>query len=343
MIRAIITEAGMQRDYLKGEMVKTLYFGGGTPSLIETADLVLILQSIREQFSFISDPEITLEANPDDLSLHKIRELQSAGINRLSIGIQSFSDQDLVRLNRSHNGSQAKDALRLAMENGFTNLSADLIYGIPGLSDQGWEHNVRSVLDSGITHLSCYALTQEPATAMDHQIRKGRFPALDATQAARQFELLDPWLENAGYEHYEISNFAIPGHRALHNSNYWKGVPYLGLGPSAHSFNGFSRQWNPANNQQYLSGIREGKCPFELEILTPDQQFNEYILVSLRTMEGCDLDLIASRWSKATQQNLWEKSRIYLGNGSMQQEGRMLKLTKSGWLFADRISAALFH
>ena len=341
-VGALLKEMEIQREYLLGEAVETIYFGGGTPSLLSEAELDAILGSLRRIFPLSAQPEITLEANPDDMNPVALAVWKKQGINRLSIGIQSFFDQDLTWMNRAHSSAQGTAAILGARQAGFENISIDLIYGTPGLSDLHWKKNVDQLLEWGIPHLSCYALTVEPKTALDHMIHTHRKSDVDPDAQATQFTLLMDWLAKAGYEHYEISNFALPGKRSRHNSSYWKGVKYLGLGPSAHSFDGHARQWNLSNNALYIKALQGGQVPFEKEELTGLQLLNEYIMTSLRTLEGCSLELVAARFGAARSQTLFKGSQIYLDRKQMDCQDGNLVLTKEGKLLADGIAAALF-
>lgn len=336
-IRSLLKEVSLQKDYLQGQSIETIYLGGGTPSQLDAGEIQQILEACREHYLISADPEITLEANPDDMQPGKLREWKAAGINRLSIGIQSFFDTDLQWMNRAHTAAQAKatlpDALAL-----FPNSSIDLIYGIPGLTDQRWRSNVETALAMGIPHLSCYALTVEPKTPLDKLVRLEKVPNTDPDHQSKQFLLLMQWIETAGYEHYEISNFAKPGYRSRHNTAYWQNKHYLGLGPSAHSYNGHSRQWNIANNKQYIDALEKDELLFEKEELTAVQQRNEYIMTSLRTMEGLD----TRQLDEAARIILLEKSKRYLASGMMKKNGEHLQLTREGKLLADGIAAALF-
>ncbi|NLR79221.1 radical SAM family heme chaperone HemW [Chitinophaga eiseniae] len=342
MVNSLLEEITLQKDYLGLEPVHTIYFGGGTPSLLDAVHLQSLLAKLRATFRVAADAEITLEANPDDLTADKLAMLKEVGINRLSIGIQSFHEADLVWMNRAHNSQQARDCIQLARETGFENLTIDLIYGGPTLSDEGWEQNVQQAIALGIPHLSCYALTVEPGTALDHFIKKKKMAPTDPDKAARHFEMLMQWLETAGYEHYEISNFALPGWHSRHNSSYWQGKSYLGLGPSAHSFNGVSRQWNIANNAQYIKSIAAGKVPFEIESLTTSMQFNEYIMTALRTSAGCQLEWVAEKFGTDLVNHLIANSQSFIRIGRMERVGDALRLTKAGRLFADGIAGDLF-
>lgn len=342
MVQCLLTETVLQKDYLAGHAIETIYFGGGTPSLLPAADITRLLDEIRIHYSVITGAEITLEANPDDLTAATLHSLRDAGINRLSIGVQSFFEEDLRWMNRAHNASQASGCLELAREAGFDNISIDLIYGGPTLKDEHWKQNVQKAIDLGIPHLSCYALTVEPGTALDHFIQHQKIPPIDPDKAALHFEMLMQWMEEAGYEHYEISNFAKPGKHSRHNSSYWQGRPYLGLGPSAHSFNGLSRQWNVANNSLYMQNIRKGIVPSEIEMLSPKMALNEYIMISLRTSEGCDLERVTERYGQDKSSQILAAAKEFTEKGWMLREGAMLKLTKAGKFFADGIAAAMF-
>jgi oxygen-independent coproporphyrinogen III oxidase len=338
LLQALLNETTLRRDYLGTATVETIYFGGGTPSLLTIEDLKLQIDCIRQNFPVSADAEITLEANPDDITEDILKGWKEIGINRLSIGVQSFFEEDLQWMNRAHTAQQAIGNLQLAKQY-FDNITIDLIYGTPQLTDEKWKHNVDTAIAIGIPHLSCYALTVEPKTPLQKMIDQHRSPDVNPDKQSAQFLLLMDWLEKAGYEHYEISNFAKPGWRSRHNSSYWRGAHYLGLGPSAHSFNGHSRQWNVANNQQYIESISKNSIPFEIEELTPTQQLNEYIMTTLRTAEGLDLRKVNSE----QHHRLLFESRNYLNSGLMKQEGEFLILTKEGKLLADGIAAALFQ
>lgn len=323
----------MQEGYLSGEEIETIYFGGGTPSICSKSEIENIVAAIYSTFTVKTGAEITLEANPDDITKEKLIDWKEAGINRLSIGIQSFFEEDLRWMNRAHTAMQAIHNLKLALQF-FANITIDLIYGTPQLTNEKWKQNVDTAIGLNIPHLSCYALTVEPKTALDKLIRQQKTMGINPDNQSEQFLLLMQWLEDAGYEHYEISNFAKPGWRSRHNSSYWQGSKYLGLGPSAHSFNGKERQWNIANNNIYIDSIQKGIIPLEKEILTETQQLNEYIMTSLRTMEGTKLSIAGNM--------LLEKSKKYIDSGLMKLENRSLILTRKGKLLADGIAADLF-
>jgi len=343
-VPALLKEMERRSDYLGADTIETVYFGGGTPSLLAPADLNAILDKIRELFDLRPDAEITLEANPDDLmDRQRLIAWRIAGINRLSIGIQSFFDDDLRWMNRAHDAAQAADAIRLARDQGLDNISIDLIYGGPTLPDDHWQRNVETAIRLQIPHLSCYALTVEPRTALDQLIRQHKRADVNSDDQARQLLLLMDWMSHSGYDHYEISNFALPGHRSRHNSSYWQGRPYLGLGPSAHSFDGESRQWNISNNARYVSILANEELPVaDREVLTGIQQLNEYIMVSLRTMDGLDFHHIKNRFGEQSAQEIIKKIGRYVLEGkAVMMEDRVF-LTSQGKLLADRITADLF-
>jgi oxygen-independent coproporphyrinogen III oxidase len=342
LIAALLKETALQKNYLQQEEINTIYFGGGTPSLLEKEDLLQICRQLYTCFSITPEAEVTLEANPDDITPERLAEWKAAGINRLSIGIQSFFEADLQWMNRAHTADQAKDCIALAQKAGFYNVSIDLIYGTPGLTDEKWKQNVDTALSLNIPHLSCYALTVEPGTALQKMIAQHKKEDTDTEKQARHFLLLMDWLQQAGYEHYEISNFALPGHRSRHNSSYWSGKKYLGLGPSAHSFNGVSRQWNIANNALYIQSLDENKVPSEEEKLTTTQRLNEYIMTSLRTQEGLDLHYTADNFGEKISEQLQKNSDKYIVGQKLLLKGSLLQLTKKGKLFADGIAADLF-
>jgi oxygen-independent coproporphyrinogen-3 oxidase len=341
-IRALLKEILLQKDYLKGESINTIYFGGGTPSLLEIDELNQVLQALRMNFIVVEDAEITLEANPDDINPSMLNSWLNSGINRLSIGVQSFFDEDLQWMNRAHNAGQALHCLENAKQAGFSNISIDLIYGSPTTSDSSWEKNVEKAIALGIPHLSCYALTVEPKTPLNKMILQHKKKNIDFEDQARQFLLLTEWLSAANYEHYEISNFARKGWRSKHNSSYWLGEKYLGLGPSAHSFNGASRQWNQSNNQIYIQSLSKSEIPFEVELLTSVQRLNEFIMTSLRTADGISLDIISSQFGQIVVERIITNAKQYLKNGNMAMDGTSIRLTRDGMLLADGIAADLF-
>lgn len=342
MVQAIVQEIVLTVPYAASESIATVYLGGGTPSLLTTEELGSILQAVRNRFTVLPDAEITLEANPDDITSDALNGWKALGFNRLSIGIQSFLAEELQWMNRAHNEDQASNCITLAQQAGFHNLSVDLIYGSPLLSDADWRRNVEAVVERQVPHISCYALTVEPKTALHHQIKQQQKAAVDGDKQAAQFLLLMQWLGQAGYEHYEISNFAQPGLRSRHNSSYWQGTPYYGFGPSAHSYDGKGRRWNIANNALYIQALANRTIPFEEEILTPTQQLNEYIMIALRTMEGIDLQRVAQTFGTAKQQAILQAAERYCKEGQALLLGNRLVLTDAGKLLADGIAADLF-
>jgi len=341
MIQSICREAELRHNYIN-EPVTTIYFGGGTPSLLKTEDLKLLLEKLRAIFIIDTNAELTLEANPDDITTEKLNGWKQAGINRLSIGVQSFFEEDLQWMNRAHNAKQAKTSIEVAGQAGFNNITIDLIYGTPTLTDEKWKQNVGIALALKVPHLSCYALTVEPKTALEKMISAKKMEAVDPERQSHHFELLMQWLTNAGYEHYEISNFAKPGYRSKHNSSYWQGKHYIGLGPSAHSFNGSSRQWNVANNALYIQSIEQSAVPYEIEMLTATQQLNEYIMTSLRTMEGLSLAHVSYKWDKEKTDLILRSAEKFIAEHLMENKNDHLILTDKGKLLADGIAAALF-
>jgi oxygen-independent coproporphyrinogen-3 oxidase len=341
-LTSLLKEVQLQRDYLLGEEIKTIYFGGGTPSIIGAEAIGSVLEGLKAHFRISSNAEITLEANPDDISKENLLRWKGAGINRLSIGVQSFFPEDLEWMNRAHTAGQSDDSIKLAHDAGFDNITIDLIYGVPGLSDDRWRKNVDKTIQLGIPHISCYALTVEKGTALENMIGKKKAAPVNAEDQARQFLLLMDWLAQEGYEHYEISSFAKPGLRSRHNSSYWSGEKYLGLGPSAHSFNGESRQWNISNNALYVQSIQNGLIPFEKELLSNIQQLNEYIMTSLRTREGLSFAVIRDRYGDQIASALKESGSRFIGRGHLEERDNHFILTKEGKLFADAIAAEMF-
>lgn len=342
MVEALRQELHLQQDYLGGAPLASVYLGGGTPSVLETKDLVALFSTIAALHTVLPEAEITLEANPDDLTREKLADLKAyTPVNRLSIGIQSFHQHDLAWMNRAHDAQQAHQCLEWAHAAGFDNLTLDLIYGAPTTSDADWEMNVQTMLDYRVPHFSAYCLTVEEGTALAHFVKKGKSAPVDEERAARQFAHLVEASAAAGYEHYEISNFAQPNQYARHNTAYWQGDAYLGIGPSAHSFNGTSRQWNVANNVQYRDAIAAGRVPFEREYLTPAQRYNEYVMTSLRTQWGCDRQKVAALGADFLAQ-LDAAAAPYLSQGLLARRDQLYLLTPAGKFLADGIAADLF-
>ncbi|MFT3845664.1 MAG: radical SAM family heme chaperone HemW [Lacibacter sp.] len=341
---ALLKEIELQstNNYLQNQPVETLYFGGGTPSLLSNDELNAITAQLYRHFSITKNAEFTLEANPDDISNEKLSGWKNTGINRLSIGIQSLFEEDLQWMNRSHTAAHAKKVIEQSRDAGFEHFTVDLIYGTPGLTDDKWKQNLEWVVRQNITHLSCYALTVEEKTPLEKQIRQHKKENTNTEQQSRQFFQLMDYAEQAGFEHYEISNFAKPGHRSKHNSSYWEAVHYLGLGPSAHSFNGNSRQWNVSNNQQYIQSLQQNNIPIEKEELTSTQKLNEYIMTSLRLMEGCDLNKVKEAFGNEQADQLKKEALSFILKDWLKEESDHLILTREGKLFADRIASDLF-
>lgn len=341
ILQALQQEIVLQKDYLQGETIETIYFGGGTPSVLEAAEINILLDAVFTNFTVKADAEVTLEANPDDLHLQKILSLKQTRINRFSIGIQSFFEEDLVWMNRAHNAVEAFTSIKTVQDAGFSNITIDLIYGYPLLTDAKWQYNLQQFFQLQIPHLSAYSITVEPQTALASFISKKKQPAMNDEQSAAQFEFLMDQTRKHGFEHYEISNFSLPGWHSRHNSNYWKGVKYLGIGPSAHSFNGKSRQWNVANNQQYLNSIGKNSIPFTAEVLSEKDRVNEFIMTNLRTSNGLDLNL-ADQLSQGAGEAILKDARQFLTKNWLVQTNQLLTLTPEGKLYADYIAAGLF-
>lgn len=341
MTAAMLRELDLRRDYLSGEGIDTVYFGGGTPSLLGSDAISRLIGRIAEHHELATDAEITLEANPDDLDRAQVAALRATPVNRFSIGIQSFFEEDLRWMNRAHSAAEAESAVKRVQDAGFENLTADLIYGYPLLSDAKWTENFNRLIGYGVPHLSAYAMTVEPRTALATFIKQGAQPAMDETQSAAQLLFLAGHSAAAGYEHYEISNFARPGRYSRHNTNYWNGVSYLGIGPSAHSFDGRSRQWNVAHNSKYLEAISANGIPAEREELSTNDRFNEYVMTGLRLSRGISREKIqrdfGSDYLAETERNIGE----YLANGKVELVEDTYRLTLAGKLFADGIAAGV--
>lgn len=343
MIAAILKELEIRKDYLPEQSVETIYFGGGTPSVLSADEIKRITEQIYRLYKIENLQEFTLEANPDDLSAQYLKNLRDTNVSRFSIGVQSFRDEDLRYMNRAHNAQEADRAIKTAQDAGFTNLTIDLIYGTPGLTDADWRHNLGMIQQLNIPHFSSYALTVEEGTALHHNIKKSKTTPVDPAQAAGQFEILMEEAAKMGFDHYEISNLALPGHHAVHNTNYWMGIPYIGIGPSAHSYNLQSRSWNIANNALYIKSIMAEKTlPQETEILTTAQQLNEYLMTSLRTMWGCDMSTIAATWGTDYSKQILQDAERFAERGQLLLKDNKLILTDAGKLFADSIAGELF-
>jgi oxygen-independent coproporphyrinogen-3 oxidase len=342
LTEAIAQEVAWQHAYLPDRNIQTLYFGGGTPSILSSDDLSFIMDSIQRHF--VVDPlaEITLEANPDDLTPEKLSTLKRLGINRLSIGVQSFHDSILSFLNRAHASLDAVNAYQAARAAGFSNIGLDLIYGIPGESPDQLRHDVHQMLALRPEHISCYSLTIEEKTVFGKWSKAGKLKPVDDDVAASHLEYIVSELEHAGYEHYEVSNFGLPSFHSRHNSSYWQQQPYLGVGPSAHSYNGQSRQFNISNNQLYVKSIKAGKIPFEQEVLSAEDQANEFLLTTLRTSRGSDLRTLREQFDYDLQQQQAEYLERLISEQLAVIENQHLILTRKGRLLADRIASDLF-
>jgi putative oxygen-independent coproporphyrinogen III oxidase len=339
---AIVQELVQRKQYLKGEMVDTVYFGGGTPSMLNTSDIEKILRIIFLNFRVNPEAEITIEANPDDITPEKLFEFKKAGVNRLSIGIQSFRQEDLDFLSRMHTSEQVVQCIKDAKLAGFQNLSIDLIYGIPTLTDNDWEANLQKAFAFEIPHISAYSLTIEEKTPLEFLIRKGRAKGVDEDQSLSQYHLLCKKMQHYGYEHYEVSNFCLPGAYSKHNTAYWQGNSYLGVGPSAHSYNGNSRCWNVANLDIYIESVANGKVDAEEEMLSSVTQLNEYIMTSLRTIWGCDLVEVEKKFGAEQAESLLNRVNTFIEAKKMNYHNGKLILTEEGLLFADGIASELF-
>lgn len=343
MHQSLLKEISQQTAYLQGAPISTIYFGGGTPSILPADNITELIQAIKDHYPVDNQAEITLEANPDDINEGILQSWQRAGVNRLSIGVQSFIQADLQWMNRAHTTSEAYQAASLARKAGIVDISIDLIYGTPYLTDEGWQENLDKVIELGVPHLSAYALTVEPKTALFKMIEKGKLPPVDGAKQSRQFELLLQWADAHCFEHYEISNLCLPGHRSRHNSSYWKGVPYLGIGPAAHSFDGQNlRKWNIDNNPLYIQGMKEGNNITTFETLTPANQINEMIMIELRLMEGLDLEVFNRRFGQQALDNLVQQANPVIHNQQAIILNDHLVLTKRGKHFADSIAVELF-
>ena len=341
-VEALKREIVARSKYLGNETVKTIYFGGGTPSLLPVRYIGEILELVNNNFDLVANPEITLEANPDTIEKEQLFSLKAMGVNRVSVGIQSFHDEDLKYLDRRHDSRHALQIIDDLKDVGFEKLTLDLIYGIPTLTEERWNKNLDIFFSTGITHLSAYALTVEPKTILGQRIEKGELQCVSEEETIRHYEILVERTKANGFEHYEISNFAKEGHRSQHNSIYWKDEKYLGLGPSAHSYDGNSRQWNVSNLTKYIQLAGNSEDYYEKEILTLEDKFNEYVMTSLRTSWGCDIEKIERSYGKSYVNHFLKNVKKYLEMGEMITDGNSYSLTENGKLFADGIAADLF-
>lgn len=341
MTDAICKELILKKNRIT-EQVGSIYFGGGTPSLLSEKSVAKIFNTLTTHFSIAADAEITMETNPDDLNARKIAELRQFPVNRFSIGIQSFFNEDLIWMNRAHNATEAETCIKRSQDAGFENLSIDLIYGYPLLTDEKWLSNIHKAIDLQTPHISAYSLTVEPRTALASAIKKGKQVPVNDEQSAAQFIFLTEKLASAGFDHYEISNYSLPGRHAVHNTNYWRGIPYLGIGPSAHGFNSNIRYLNIANNAKYMQRLSVGELAETIEELDIYDRFNEYIMTSLRTMWGTDLQKIAADFGKVFLADTLKNSQSFIQRNWLKNENDKLILTADGKLFADYIASELF-
>ena len=341
LIQSLISELQLRKEEFNNQVVETIYFGGGTPSVLSNEELLSIIDAVYKNYHVIESPEITLEANPDDLSKHKIIELSKSKINRLSIGIQSFFESDLKLMNRAHNATEAKTSLSLAIHY-FENISIDLIYGIPGLSNNNWIKNIETALDFNIPHISSYALTVEPKTALENFIKKGIIANVNDDLAQEQFYMLIEKLEANGFVHYELSNFGKPNFFSKNNSAYWQGKPYLGIGPSAHSFNGNQRGWNIRNNSKYINAIKQNILPIETETLSITDKYNEYVMTGLRTIWGVSIEKVTLEFGETFKNYLLSQAQKHINEHLLYIDDGKLLVTKKGKFLSDGIASDLF-
>ena len=342
MLKSIKKEINMRQKYLNNAKINSIYFGGGTPSILNKGDIKSLINTLHNNFKIDTNAEITLECNPDDLDKKKLLDLKEIGINRLSIGIQSFNDSDLKFMNRSHTSIEALSCIHIAKESGFDNITIDLIYGLPNQSTKNWEENLAQMLDLDIQHFSAYSLTVESKTKLKQLIDKKIIKPLDEKVTVEHFNTLLDIASKNNFIHYEISNFGKEGCFSIHNTAYWENKHYLGIGPSAHSFNGKSRQWNVASNKQYIKKVNKDESYFELEQLSNTQQYNEYIFTALRTIWGVELNYVNSQFGRQALNNFKKQVIKWENKGQINQKEGTYTLTRNGKLFADAIASDLF-
>jgi len=340
-IDALVKEAAVRKEYIGNEIINTIYLGGGTPSVLEAEEIGAIIESITKIYTVSENCEVTIEMNPDDVTREYLLEIKKTLINRISLGIQSWRDSDLKLLNRRHDAGQAAFALEETMKSGFKNVTIDLIYGIPGLTLNDWSSNLDKSFSYGIKHLSAYHLTIEPKTVFSKMKEKGLLFEIDEEESNAQFNILIDKAESAGFVQYEISNFGKPGYFSLHNSNYWKQIKYIGLGPSAHSFNGYSRQWNIRDVKKYIKSVNSGSVFYEKEELDKKTRFNEYIMTTLRTMWGIDLDYVEKIFDKEGYDYILNIAGKFISYGMLKQENKTLVLTNQGKMISDNVISEL--
>ncbi|MDM1042660.1 MULTISPECIES: radical SAM family heme chaperone HemW [Empedobacter] len=342
LIQAINKELEIRKDEISAPL-ETIYFGGGTPSILSEIELESIFETIYKNYSTKNLKEITLEANPDDLNKEKLNFLKSTPINRFSIGVQSFFEEDLKLMNRAHNTQEAETSIKLAQDFGFENITIDLIYGSTTTTNEMWKQNLQKAIALNVPHISSYALTVEEKTILDHQIKKGITKPVDEDHQNEQFQLLVDTLTSNDFIQYEISNFGKEDYFSLHNSNYWKGIHYLGIGPSAHSYNGKTRAWNIANNSKYIQTINENKLPQEIEVLNEVEQFNEMIMIGLRTIYGIDLNRINSEFSQPLVNSFYQELNQLINENLVEKKENRIILKPEAKFFADGIASRLFY
>ncbi|WP_294479380.1 radical SAM family heme chaperone HemW [uncultured Bacteroides sp.] len=340
-VQALCRELTLRRDYLKGEKVETIYFGGGTPSQLDKEDFTLIFNTIGEQYGLEHSREITLEANPDDLTTDYLKMLSTLPFNRISMGIQTFDDATLKLLNRRHNAQTAIEAVRRCREAGFRNISIDLIYGLPGETRERWEKDLRQAIDLNVEHISAYHLIYEEDTPIYNMLKQQRIHEVDEDTSLHFFTVLMDYLQKAGYEHYEISNFCRPGKQSRHNTSYWKGIPYLGCGPSAHSFNGTTREWNISSIDTYIKGIEENQRAFETELLDATTRYNEFIITTMRTAWGTPIEKLKQQFGNEMWEYCRQMAAPYLANGKLEEHDGALRLTREGIFISDSVMSDL--
>ena len=342
LLECLLKELEIQKDYLGGEDIESVYFGGGTPSVLSYEEVNRMLSRIKALFNVVENAEITLEANPDDLSTQYLEQLGKAGINRLSIGVQSFHDDDLKWMNRRHDGNMSKQSVENSIKAGFKNISIDLIYGLPGMDAKKWHRNLITALSSGIQHISAYHMTLENKTVYASRVKRGILKKPDEAAGLKQYEMLINMAVDRGFMHYEISNFCLPGYISHHNTSYWLGKPYLGIGPSANSFNRESRQWNIRNNSKYIEEINRGDIPFSFEKLSLNDRYNEYVLTSLRTVWGADIKSIARNFGQLFRNHFEKEAGRLVSEGKLEINNNTYTISQSGKFFADGIISDLF-
>ncbi|WP_330442662.1 radical SAM family heme chaperone HemW [Flavobacterium sp. C4GT6] len=341
MVTALAKEISIRKNEFTGQTVETIYFGGGTPSVLTNQEIEFLINTVLKNYTVSNNPEITLEANPDDLSISRITELANSRINRLSIGIQSFFEDDLKMMNRAHNAQQANECLTEAVKY-FDNISIDLIYGVPGMTNERWLQNVDKALSFGVPHISSYALTVEPKTALHNFVQKGIIAQPSDEVAHEHFMLLTEKLQENGFVHYELSNFGKEGYFSRNNTAYWLGKKYLGIGPSAHSYDGISRSWNIANNALYLKALENNELPAEKEKLTIADRYNEYVMTGLRTIWGVSVTRVEQEFGLLYKKHLLNEAANFIGNDLLSLEDNVLKTTSKGKFLADGLASDLF-